>query len=165
MSFGDVHPGIDSPSHPRGFPRDRDQPHSHRSPVVRGKRHVRAIVEEDPNAAVGELVAKAILVGIIHPLAHPHKVLMAGQGSWVFLCCWRREEVSSAASQPLSISPPQGEQIPTAGTIQGAICTPSSSHAFIPWGRGCTAPYLIPEQCNQFTWRHGREAGPQEPDS
>lgn len=135
--------------------------------MVRGKRHVRAIVEEDPNAAVGELVAKAILVGIIHPLAHPDKVLMAGQGSWVFLRCWRREGVSSAASQPLSISPPQRKQIPTAGsgTVQGVNCTPSSSHAFILQGRGCTAPYLIPEQSNQFTWRHGGEAGPQEPDS
>lgn len=115
-SFGNVHPGIDSPSHPRAFPRDRDQPHSHCSPVVGGKCHVRAIVEEHPDAAVGELVAKAVLVGIIHPLAHPHKVLMAGQGSWVFLRCWRREEVSRAASQPLSLSPPQGEQIPTAGS-------------------------------------------------
>lgn len=62
---------------------------------------MRAIVEEDPNAAVGELVAKAILVGIIHPLAHPDKVLVAGQGSWVFLRCWRREEVSS---QPARLS-------------------------------------------------------------
>lgn len=77
---------------------------------------MRAIVEEDPDAAVGELVAKAVLVGIIHPLAHPDKVLVAGQGSWVSLRCWRREEVSGTASQPLSISRPQGEQIPTAGS-------------------------------------------------
>lgn len=69
---------------------------------------MRAIVEEDPNAAVGELVAKAILVGVIHPLAHPDKVLMAGQGSRVFLRWWRGEGVSRASSQPLPTSPPQG---------------------------------------------------------
>lgn len=69
---------------------------------------MRAVVEEDPNAAVGELVAKAILVGVIHPLAHPDKVLMAGQGSWVFLRWWRGEGVSRAGSRPLPTSPPQG---------------------------------------------------------
>lgn len=68
---------------------------------------MRAIVEEDPNAAVGELVAKAILVGIIHPLAHPDKVLVAGQGSWVFLRCWRREEVSSQPA-PVCLTSPGG---------------------------------------------------------
>lgn len=46
---------------------------------------MRAVVEEDPNAVVGELVAKAILVGVVHPLAHPNKLLMSGQGSRVSL--------------------------------------------------------------------------------
>jgi len=78
---------------------------------------VRAIVEEDPDAAVGELVAKAILVGVIHPLAHPDKVLVAGQGSWVFLRWWREEGVSRAGRQPLPTSPAQGgRRPPTTGS-------------------------------------------------
>lgn len=68
---------------------------------------MRAVVEEDPNAAVGELIAKAILVGVIHPLAHPDKVLMAGQGSWVFLRWGREDSVSRAGRQPLPTSPLQ----------------------------------------------------------
>lgn len=94
------------PFPPKGLPQ-RHQPLPHCLPVVGGKRHVCAIVEEDSNAAVGELVAKAILVGVIHPLAHPDKVLMAGEGSWVFLHWWRGEGVSRAGSQPLPTSPPQ----------------------------------------------------------
>lgn len=65
-----------------------------------------AVVEEDPDAAVGELVAKAILVGVIHPLAHPDKVLMAGQGSRVFFRWWKNR-LSRAGGQPLPTSPPQ----------------------------------------------------------
>lgn len=132
------------PSRPRGFP-ETDQPHSQCSPVVGGKCHVRAVVEEDPNAAVGELVAKTILVGIIHPLAHPDKVLMVGQGSWVFLRCWRREEVSSTASPCLSHLPRGNRALQQAlAPFIGCYCTPSRSHAFIPWGWGCTAPYPMP---------------------
>lgn len=105
MSFGatqhQTHPGIASPCpflH-QGLPQGHYSL-PHHLPVVGGKSHVRAIVEEDPNATVGELVAKAILVGVIHPLAHPDKVLVAGQGSRVFPCCWKREGVSRARSQP-----------------------------------------------------------------
>lgn len=44
-----------------------------------------SIIEEDTNAVVGELVTKSVLVGIIHPLAHPNKMFMASQGSRVRL--------------------------------------------------------------------------------
>lgn len=44
-----------------------------------------SIIEEDANAAVGKLIAEAILVGIVHPFAYPNKVLMASQGSRITL--------------------------------------------------------------------------------
>lgn len=33
--------------------------------------HVGAIIEEDSNDMVGQLVAEAVLVGVVHPFSHP----------------------------------------------------------------------------------------------
>lgn len=37
------------------------------------KAHVSAIVEQHANAVVRQLVAKAVLVGVVHPLGDPEK--------------------------------------------------------------------------------------------
>lgn len=158
---------VQTPLPTQGASPEADQRHSHRSPVVRGKCHVRAVVEEDPNAAVGELVAKAILVGIIHPLAHPDKVLMAGQGSWVFLRCWRREDVSSGASQPLSISPPpQGSPNRSLHSRlqhrSGCYLHPKQQPCLHPTGKGMHSTLSHPRAVQPVyleAWRRGRPAG------
>lgn len=38
---------------------------------VRQKAHVSAVVEENANCVIRQLVAEAVLVGIVHPLRHP----------------------------------------------------------------------------------------------
>lgn len=35
--------------------------------------HVSAVVEENSHGVIGQLVAKAILVGVVHPFSHPLK--------------------------------------------------------------------------------------------
>lgn len=40
---------------------------------------MRSLVEEHTHALVGELVAKAILVGVVHPFGDPQKGLGPGQ--------------------------------------------------------------------------------------
>lgn len=43
----------------------------HYSPLICQQTHVRAIVEEDSHGVVRQLVAKAVLVGVVHPFGHP----------------------------------------------------------------------------------------------
>lgn len=71
---------------------------------------MRAVVEEHPDAAVGELVAKTVLVGVVHPLAHPDKLLMPGQGSRVSVRWWGRERGEQSRHPPLS-SPLGGQAV------------------------------------------------------
>lgn len=40
---------------------------------VRQEAHVSAIVEENSHGVIRQLVAKAILVGVVHPFSHPLK--------------------------------------------------------------------------------------------
>lgn len=37
-----------------------------------------AVVEEDSHGIITQLVAKAVLVGVVHPLSHPLKTAGAG---------------------------------------------------------------------------------------
>lgn len=39
--------------------------------LVRQKAHVSAVVEENANRVIRQLVSEAVLVGIVHPLRHP----------------------------------------------------------------------------------------------
>lgn len=51
---------------------------------------MRSLVEEHAHALVGELVAKAVLVGVVHPFGHPQKGLGPGQAGGVPVGCKER---------------------------------------------------------------------------
>lgn len=108
-------------------PAPRTGPRAPLSPAVGGEGHVGAVVEEDADSTVRELVAEAVLVGIVHPLAHPHEGLVLGQGRRVPLGC--REERGGGERGPAE----PGTVLPVeAGEPQPSLCPGGTWHRLKP---------------------------------
>lgn len=80
---------------PSTLPCSQEAIHYFDSLPVSGEGHVGSIIEEDSNAAVGELIAEAVFVGVVHPFAHPNKVFMTCQGSRIALSWTERNHTVS----------------------------------------------------------------------
>lgn len=55
---------------------------------------MRSLVEEHTDALVGELVAKAVFVGVVHPFCHPQEGLGLGQRGGVSRGCKEQKKMS-----------------------------------------------------------------------
>lgn len=60
---------------------------------VRQKAHVSAVVEENANCVIRQLVSEAVLVGIVHPLRHPLEAAVHAFFGNVINC---RQEIKNA---------------------------------------------------------------------
>ena len=54
-------------------------------PAVGCQQHARGVIEQYAAALVRQLEAEAVLVGVIHPLGHPHWLGLLLWG-WVSIC-------------------------------------------------------------------------------
>lgn len=61
---------------------------------------MRSLVEEHSHAVVGQLVAKAVLVGVVDPLGHPEKELGSGQAGRVPVGCKGRVKMAAPPPPP-----------------------------------------------------------------
>lgn len=79
---------------------------------------MRSLVEEHAHALVGELVAKAVLVGVVDPFGHPQKGLGPGQTGRVPVGCSERVKITAHVNTPPELSQPNSR--PTCGHARQA---------------------------------------------
>lgn len=62
-----------------------------------------AVIEENPHGVIRQLVAKAVLVGVVHPFSHPLKTAAAG-GQRSVVCCEKKKNCKLEPKQDKSIN-------------------------------------------------------------
>lgn len=60
-----------------------------------------SFIKEDSNILIGELVPKAIFIGVVHPLGHPDKMFRLCN-TWSAHRCWRNKLIQTLISNHYS---------------------------------------------------------------